>query len=305
MPIVNGQELHSPMNDIPICFGAIFYFFADPAVHRDAIRSSMMLWQESWNKPFTRMSRYGDSFRSYPMTKSLDQVLMRLYDPHDFQRSSFFTFFDGEPKGAIEAQLLFWGATIDERWKLKTPNYVYVQTSAGVDIEQCWNLFQQTAAMFPVHLALGNFMITCNPEAEPRSGATACRSLRQSEYLLHEFDTSFRNESYLRLLERRDEKFLIHPSQFVAIGGELSSFCRPAFQATKACGDALTIYASGEGQVIRIRSDAGVEAFSTIFAPHYGAVDRPRMFWKEPEWRRWLAKMQGSQPGKLFEGLER
>ncbi len=57
---------------------------------------------------------------------------------------------------------------------MKTPNYIYIQTSAGTDIELCWNLFKQTAAMFPVYLALGKFMVTCNPEAEPRSGAAAC-----------------------------------------------------------------------------------------------------------------------------------
>ncbi len=80
------------MKDPTICFGAIFYFFADPASHREALRSSIMLWKDCWKSPFTRMSRYGDSFRSYPMTKSLDQVLTRLYDPHDFKDSLLFTF---------------------------------------------------------------------------------------------------------------------------------------------------------------------------------------------------------------------
>jgi hypothetical protein len=201
-------------------------------------------------------------------------MLDRLYDPHDFQRSLFFTFFDGEPKGKIEAQLVFWGATIDERWKLKTPNYIYIQTSAGTDIEQCWNLFKQTASMFPVHLALGNFMIACNPEAEPRSGAAVCRNLRQSEYLLHEFDTSFRNDSYLRLLERRDATFLMHPSQFVAFGPELAALCGPAIARAQSSEGELIVQPSALGQAIRIASNPGVEMFSKIFAPHYGIVDR-------------------------------
>ena len=262
----------------------------------------MMLWKDCWKTPFTRMSRYGDSFRSYPMTKSLDQVLTRLYDPHDFTNSLFFTFFDGEPKGAVEAQLLFWGATIDERWKLKTPNYIYIQTSVGTDIEQCWNLFKKTAAMFPVHLGLGNFMVTCNPEVEPRSGAAACRHLRQSEYLLHDFDTSFRNDGYTRLLERRDATFLMHPSQFVAIGPELAALCGPSIASARSSEGELVTEPIDEGQAIRIVSDGGLARFSTIFSPHYGMVGKPRMFWKEPEWRTWLEKVRGPKPGKLFDG---
>lgn len=290
------------MSDIPICFGAMFYFFDDPGVCREALRASMLLWRDCWKKPFTRMSLSGDSFRSFPKTASLEQLLARLYDPHDFEHSLFFTSFDGEPKGAMEAQLLFWGARIDERFKSKTPNYFYFQTSADADIDDCWRLFKETAAIFPAHLGIGNFMISCNPEAQPRSGAAACRSLRQSDDLLHEFDTSFRNNSYQKLLENRDARFLMHPSQFVSIGPELASLCRPALLAAQNCGEELSVEPVGQSQLIRIGSTAGLERFATIFAPHYGDVDKPRMFWKEPEWRLWLAKVQGYRPGKLFDG---
>ncbi len=85
------------MKDPTICFGAIFYFFADPASHREALRSSIMLWKDCWKSPFTRMSRYGDSFRSYPMTKSLDQVLTRL-STRTTLRTPVFHFFDGSQK---------------------------------------------------------------------------------------------------------------------------------------------------------------------------------------------------------------
>jgi hypothetical protein len=288
------------MRDATICFGAIFYFFADPALHRQALRSAMLLWKECWTTPFTRMSRSGDSFRSFPKAAPLEQLLERLYDPHDFDHSLFFTFFDGDSIGETEAQLLFWGATIDERWKLKTPNYLYIQTSAGTELEQCWRLFKQTAALFPVHLALGNYMVTCNPEAQPGSGAAACRHLRQSPYLLHEFDTSFRSDGFLRLLERRNERFLLHPSQFVYVGEELASFCRPAVDAAQSCSGELMVEPIARGQAVRVCSDAGLGQFSTIFAPHYGAVVKPAKFWKDPEWHLWLTKMQSSQPGRLF-----
>jgi hypothetical protein len=162
-------------------------------------------------------------------------------------------------------------------------------------------LFKQTAAMFPVHLALGNFMVTCNPEAEPRSGATACRYLRQSEYLLHEFDTSFRNDGYNRLLARQDATFLMHPSQFVAIGPELAALCGPAITSAQSSGGEIVTESIGEGKAIRIASNPGVEAFSKIFAPHYGIVDRPTKFWKEAEWRHWLARVQSPQPRSLFD----
>ncbi len=160
---------------------------------------------------------------------------------------------------------------------MKTPNYIYIQTSAGTDIELCWNLFKQTAAMFPVYLALGNFMVTCNPEAEPRSGAAACRDLRQSEYLLHEFETSFRNDGYIRLLARQDATFLMHPSEFVAIGPELAALCGPAIVSAQSSGGELIVEPISGGQAIRIASNPGVEAFSKIFAPHYGIVDRPQV----------------------------
>lgn len=289
------------MSDTPKCFGAVFYFFDDPAVHRQALRSAMLLWKDCWKKPFTRMSLSGDSFRAFPKTASLGQVLDRLYDPHDFQRSLFFTFFDGEPKGAMESQVLFWGCKIDNRFKSKTPNYIYVQTPAGTDIELCWRLFKETAALFPVHLALGNVMVSCNPEGQPRSGSAACKVLRQSSHLIHDFETSFRNNSYLMLLEKRDGTFLMHPSQFVSIGAELSSLCRPALQAAHAAEGELICEAAGESQVIRILSTAGVETFAKIFAPHYGDVSRPAMFWKDAEWRTWLARMQSAQPGTLFD----
>ncbi len=48
--------------------------------------------------------------------------------------------------------------------------------------------------------------------------------LRQSEYLLHEFETSFRNDGYIRLLARQDATFLMHPSEFVAIGRNSQPF---------------------------------------------------------------------------------
>ena len=66
------------MSDIPKSFGAIFYFFEDPAEHRHALRSAMLLWKDCWKKPFTRMSLSGDSFRAFPKTATLEQVLDRL-----------------------------------------------------------------------------------------------------------------------------------------------------------------------------------------------------------------------------------
>jgi len=278
------------MNSANPCFGAVFYFFSDPSKIRDALRQVIFTWQQCWRQPFTKLSTTGDTFRKFPKSATLQQMVDRLYDTHDFARSLFFTFFDDPDPETVTQQLLFCGGRIHEDFKSKTPNYLYVQVPCDTPIEVCRELFFETAGLCPFHLCLGNYMVPCNPEGEPRSGANACKQLRSSSLLLHEFDSCFRNLEYLNLLEQRASKFLAHPSQLIALGTELTALCGTTIEAAARAGDGVDVRQSGSACIIECTSNEGLCRAIEFLTPHFGDVGKPWMFWKDPDWASWIQR---------------
>ncbi len=288
------------MTESSPCFGAVFYYFASPEEIRESLRRAMQTWQSLWPTRFTRMSTTGDTFRRFPRTSTVEEAISNLYDAHDFDRSLFFTFFDNPTPEALSQQLLFWGVTLQPEFKSRTPNYIYVQVPSSIPLEQCRNAFHATMKSCPFYLALGNFMVPCNPEGEPRSGSQACRELRNSELFLHEFDTTFRNGSYLDLLERQDSQFLAHPSQFIGLGKELFSKCEQTLLAADAT-DGFHVSRDSDSCILEIVSNEGLAKSANLLSSHFGPIEKPLMFWKHPEWDAWIQRMRSTSPGDLVE----
>ena len=290
------------MNANSPCFGAVYYFFADPAEHRDTLREVMLKWRRCWPNKFSRMSRTGDTFRSVVKGGDVEKLIPWLLDPHDFHQSLYFAFFDQPDPERITQQLLFWGREIDDSIKSKTPNYMYVQVPHDTPYEMCRELFFETVGLCPFHLCLGNYVVPCNPERQPRSGANACRQLRSAPLLLHEFDSCFRNQAYLTLLEQRGTRFLAHPSQLIALGAELTNLCGTTIEAATLVGDGVDVRRSGSASIIECTSSQGLWKAIDFLAPHFGVVGKPWMFWKDPEWASWIQRTKTSNVLSLHLG---
>lgn len=278
------------MNRNSPCFGAVYYSFADPTENRDTLREVMLKWRQCWPNKFSRMSRTGDTFRSVAKGGDVEKLISWLFDPHDFHQSLYFTFFDQADNEGVTQQLLFWGREIDTSFISKTPNYIYVQVPHDTPYELCRELFFETAGLCPFHLCLGNYMVPCNPEGQPRSGANACKQLRSSSLLLHEFDSCFRNLEYLKLLEQRGSKFLAHPSQLIALGTELTALCGTTIEAAARAGDGVDVRQSGSACIMECTSNEGLCRAIEFLTPHFDDVGKPWMFWKDPDWASWIQR---------------
>lgn len=288
------------MNEQSTSFGMVFYYFQDPGTVLDQLVRVLSDFVECYQEDFTRISDSGDRFKAFRESDPGSFLGSRIRS-HDFSRSLFLLLTNSSKVTTPTQKLLFWGRRIDERFKSKTPNYIYFELPTTIDIDLRWHLFKEAFFAIDFHLGLGNRVIATDEESMPRSGANAAKQLRQSQLFAQGFDASFRNLSYLQVLEQRTTKFLMHPSQFVGVGRELQHHIdyAGALAASGKSQEHFEFWPSNEAFFFKANDTRQLVAMSEFLSCHYVDVDRPSMFWKKEEWESWLGKVRGTTPGTI------
>ncbi|MCC9600756.1 hypothetical protein LOC67_09285 [Stieleria sp. JC731] len=286
--------------DPKIAYGIVLYYFDDPGeIQRDLLEVIERYFQV-YSSPFTRVSKTGDRFSKWKATDSDFDSLANQIRDHDFTRSLFLSLTNSSTKDTADQRFLFWGRRIDTAFKSKTPNYLYFELPAQTDVDVYWQLFQRSFECHPFHLGFGNFVAVADEEFMPRSGASAAKQVRNSEFFLLDFDASFRNVSFLSILENRNKLFLAHPSQFIGVGTELSSIIDEALLHSPSMTADFELVQQNGCCLFKANGMAGLREISDRFAPYYGDVSKPLMFWKPEEWSEWIVRVRGATPGRIF-----
>lgn len=285
-----------------VSFGIVLYYFNDPGTIRESLLNVLGRFGECYHGGFSRISETGDRFKAFRESGRLNLFLAQQINNHDFSRSLFFSLTNASISKPPTHRMLFWGRRIDPAFKSKTPNYIYFELPPETDLKLCWHLFRESFFAHDFHLGLGNYVLVTDDESMPRSGANAVKQLCKSESFILEFDASFRNLSYLKLLESRSSKFLAQPSQFIAVGRELQATIDFA-EALSASGKNqanFEFWPSDEAFFFKANETVELVSMSRFISSHFGHVDKPAMFWKQEEWNTWVNRLRGEMPGKLY-----
>jgi len=275
-------------------YGLGFYFFDDPNTIRESLLEVIEAFAACCPEPFSRWSETGDTFKGFSKSRTAIQFFRDRIERHDFVRSLFLMLSNADRENAPTQRILLWGRTLLPEYKSKTPNYLYFELPVETDVETRWRLFQFAFRTHNFYLGLGNVVMSIDDDSMPQSGSLAARAVRDSDYLLHTFDGTFRNFSYLDLLKRKTSQFLIHPSQFVGVG---ESLLRQLSDIRTQSIDASLSFHDVRRNHILYKAETSEELWkiSQALSPFYGDVSRPDLFWKSDEWDKWVRKAKASK----------
>lgn len=271
-----------------------FYFFEDPSEIRQPLIAVIEAFAEHFPQRFSRISDTGDTFRNFAKSKKAATFLRDQIAHHDFYHSLFLMLSDAHKDTPPTQRILFWGRTLYPEFKSRTPNYLYFELPVTTDISTCWQLFQDAFHVCNFYLGVGNFVMSADDDSMPRSGATAAREVRDSQYILHTFDGTFRNHSYLTLLERKSSQFLIHPSQFIGVGREIKNNLKELNLAFPI-DEKLIRHTNDDCVLVRADTTDELRVLSETLSPFYGDVECPQMFWKPDPWKEWVSNAKSTK----------
>ena len=266
-------------------FGIVFYYFENP----NKIKNSLLEFfdeviEEPFLPKFSRLSEDGERFKAFKMDSN--EYIKQLLLKHDFERSLFFCLTDASKTKVHSARLEFMGRKIREEYASKSPNYIYLEISNEVDIDLIWNLFYRAWYGVPFFLAYGNIVAAPHMEHMPKSGSQAAKRLRSSDKLTKGFFEIWGNPAYRQTLEAGN-KCLEGVNQFVGLGANIKNYLFSLYPNILAEKN-YTIIPSDHFCLLRADSIPELKAMRSHLQPLFCDLPKPRMFWKEDHWGKWV-----------------